>query len=107
MLRLVFALALFGCWRSTPVTQPPPSNTEGRLVGRVSYAGRPTPNYELVVYDASGKEVVSSITTQPDGTFAMILVEGTYVVYTPARTELKVTGNRIEVVELEVGVTAP
>lgn len=75
------------------------STGSGSLKGRVYFKGSPCnprtdikvppcdglyPNYEIVVYTADGKNIVSKTKTDKNGNYTMLLMPGNYIIYTKA-----------------------
>jgi hypothetical protein len=101
---LIGVLVFYGC--SKPVTEvngngiiKDPSSTRSistsTIFGTVYYSGIPCrplnmkippcdgpyPNYEVIIYDQSGMEIVDRIFTDDDGNYSFTLPAGIYTIY--------------------------
>src|SRR5690349_21897862 len=75
---LVTALAVAGIATAAPAHA---DTGKGRIVGRLTDAGEPVPNYVMTAYEADGGVIVKGASTGPDGRYVIPdLPAGTYKV---------------------------
>ncbi|MBI1925080.1 T9SS type A sorting domain-containing protein [Candidatus Poribacteria bacterium] len=76
----------------------PPEEISGRKP-QVPPCDGPYPNYEITVYQADGKTIVSKVASDASGNYKISLNAGTYIIYTQnGLSQANLTTNQVTVV---------